>query len=222
MESVADVAALENGDAVVMVGDEWEVAATTLGTLRISLAKSEGWVGPGLRFLWVNEFPLLEAAGDAGRLAARHHPFTAPVEQDVDLLESDPLSVKAPVIRFGAHGVELGGGSIRIHHGDLQERVFAVLGIDENEARRVWFLAPCAPLRGTPPRWRCPGFDRIVMMMAGRNSLREVIAFPKTTRASDLLTEAPGPASDEQLEELHICVRGLPTAVAGGGPDDAG
>ncbi len=223
LESVADVAALENGDAVVMVGDEWEVAATTLGTLRISLAKSEGWVGPGLRFLWVNEFPLLEAAGDAGRLAARHHPFTAPVEQDVDLLESDPLSVKAQSYDLVLNGVELGGGSIRIHHGDLQERVFAVLGIDENEAKEKFGFLLRALRYGAPPHGGVAlGFDRIVMMMAGRNSLREVIAFPKTTRASDLLTEAPGPASDEQLEELHICVRGLPTAVAGGGPDDAG
>ena len=224
VESMVDAAALENGDGVVLVGDEWELAATTLGTLRTSLAKSEGWAGNGLSFLWVNEFPLLERSAEAGRLAARHHPFTAPVEQDVDLLESDPLSVRAQSYDLVLNGVELGGGSIRIHRSDIQKRVFGALGVDDNEAREKFGFLLRALCYGAPPHGGIAlGFDRIVMMMAGRNSLREVIAFPKTTRASDLLTGAPGPASDEQLEELHIRVQSLPTTgVARDEPDEAG
>ncbi len=224
LESVLDACGLESGDAVVLVGDEWEVAATTLGTLRTSLARSEGWPRSGLCFLWVNEFPLLERTADAGRLAARHHPFTSPVEEDLHLLESDPLAVRAQSYDLVLNGVELGGGSIRIHRGDVQERVFAALGVDDHEARAKFGFLLRALRYGAPPHGGIAlGFDRIVMMMAGRKSLREVIAFPKTTRASDLLTEAPGPASDEQLEELHIRVRALPsTGTAGEGPDDAG
>jgi len=224
LESVADAAALEKGDGMVLVGDDWELAATTLGTLRTSLAKSEGWVGSGLRFLWVNEFPLLERTAEAGRLAARHHPFTSPVEQDVDLLESDPLSVRAQSYDLVLNGVELGGGSIRIHRSRLQQRVFDAIGVDDSEAEEKFGFLLRALRYGAPPHGGIAlGFDRIVMMMAGRKSLRDVIAFPKTTRASDLLTEAPGPASDEQLEELHIQVRALPTTkTVGAGSDDSG
>ena len=224
LDSVASAAALENGDAMVLVGDEWEVAATTLGTLRTLLARSEDWVGTGLRFLWVNDFPLLERSAEAGRLVARHHPFTSPLEEDVELLESDPLSVRAQSYDLVLNGVELGGGSIRIHQGQLQERVFAALGVDDSEAREKFGFLLRALRYGAPPHGGIAlGFDRIVMMMAGRKSLRDVIAFPKTTRASDLLTEAPGPASAEQLEELSIQVKALPTAeTAGAGSDDAG
>ncbi|HJO02639.1 MAG TPA: aspartate--tRNA ligase [Acidobacteriota bacterium] len=224
MESMADAAALEDGDGVVLVGDEWELAATTVGTLRSSLAKSEGWIGAGLRFLWVNEFPLLERTAEAGRLAARHHPFTAPVEQDLDRLESDPLSVRAQSYDLVLNGVELGGGSIRIHRGDVQERVFAALGVDDQEAREKFGFLLRALRFGAPPHGGIAlGFDRIVMMMAGRNSLRDVIAFPKTTRASDLLTEAPGPASAEQLEDLCIRVQAPSIeSTTGDGPDESG
>ncbi len=224
LESVLDGCGVENGDAVLLVGDRWEVAATTLGTLRTSLARSEGWIGSGLCFLWVNEFPLLESTAEAGRLTARHHPFTSPVDEDLHLLESDPLAVRAQSYDLVLNGVELGGGSIRIHRGDVQQRVFAALGVDDHEAREKFGFLLRALRYGAPPHGGIAlGFDRIVMMMAAKKSLRDVIAFPKTTRASDLLTEAPGPASDEQLQELHIRVKALPSpADAGEESDDAG
>ncbi len=205
IERVAEAAGLRAGDLLLLVGDDWEVAATALGALRRSLAEAEGWLQEGMRFLWVTEFPLFERDDEQGRLVARHHPFTSPLAEDVALLESDPLSVRAHSYDLVLNGVELGGGSIRIHRRDLQQRVFAALGIDAAEAEQKFGFLLRALSYGAPPHGGIAlGFDRIVMMMAGRSSLRDVIAFPKTTNATDLLTEAPAPVAAEQLEQLHI------------------
>lgn len=208
----------EPGDGLLMVADEWEVAATALGVLRSELAATEGWIGDGYKFVWVSEFPLLERSDEEGRLVARHHPFTNPVPEDLELLETNPLAVRAQSYDLVLNGTELGGGSLRIHRADIQQRVFRAMGIDHGEASEKFGFLLRALEFGAPPHGGIAlGFDRIVMMMAGLKSLRDVIAFPKTTSASDLMTEAPGKPGARQLEELHIAVRdeGIPADELG-------
>ncbi len=196
------------GDALLLVGDEWERAATVLGVLRSSLAAGEGWIAEELRFLWVTEFPLLQHDEEANRFVARHHPFTAPMEEDMALLETEPLAVRAQAYDLVLNGVELGGGSIRIHRRDVQQRVFDALDMDSLEASEKFGFLLRALEYGAPPHGGIAlGFDRIVMMMAGLKSLRDVIAFPKTTTAADSMTGAPGIASPRQLQDLHIELR---------------
>ncbi len=198
-------AELEDGDALLAVGDQWEAAALATGALRSSLARTEGWIGSGMRFVWVTDFPLLERHAEADRLVARHHPFTSPLAEDFALLETDPLAVRAQAYDLVLNGVELGGGSIRIHESDVQARVFAALGIDEEEANEKFGFLLRALRFGAPPHGGIAlGLDRIVMLLAGLDSLRDVIAFPKTTSASDLMTNAPGSVSSSQLEDLGI------------------
>ncbi len=209
-----------DGDAILLVADEWEVAATSLGVLRSQLAASEGWIGDGMQFVWVTEFPLLKRSDEHGRYVARHHPFTNPVPEDLDLLEQDPLAVRAQSYDLVLNGVELGGGSIRIHRADVQERVFRAMGIEAQEASEKFGFLLRALTFGAPPHGGIAlGFDRIVMMMAGLKSLRDVIAFPKTTSAADLMMEAPGDATPDQLEDLHIAVR-VQTEVGADPPDE--
>lgn len=216
LEAVAEAAGMEDGDALLIVGDEWELAATVVGGLRTALAAEEGWIGDGMRFCWVTEFPLLEQAD--GRLAARHHPFTSPHPEDLERLESAPLEVRAQAYDVVLNGLELGGGSVRIHRSDVQERVFAALGIDAGAAEEKFGFLLRALRHGAPPHGGIAlGFDRIVMLMAGLRSLREVIAFPKTTSATDLMTDAPGRAADGQLGELHIDLRDVEAAPADAG-----
>lgn len=217
---VAERAGLELGDALLVVGDEWERAATVVGGLRSSLATQEGWIGEGMRFCWVTEFPLLEQAD--GRLAARHHPFTSPHPDDIDRLETDPLAVRAQAYDVVLNGLELGGGSIRIHRSDVQERVFSALGLERDEAEEKFGFLLRALRHGAPPHGGIAlGFDRIVMLLAGLRSLRDVIAFPKTTSAIDLMTDAPGHAADAQLEELHIDIRPGVLVESASTPEDA-
>ena len=197
----------EVGDALLIAGDEWEVAAVTMGAVRKALAATEGWIPAdgGFHFCWVLEFPLLEASEEAGRLMARHHPFTSPHPDDIGMLESEPLKVRARSYDLVLNGVELGGGSIRIHRSDLQRRVFAVLGMAADESQAQFGFLLDALEYGAPPHGGIAmGFDRIVMMLAGEKSLRAVTAFPKTASATDLMTEAPAAVDGEQLEELHI------------------
>jgi aspartyl-tRNA synthetase len=157
------------------------------------------------------EFPLLEHDAETERHFARHHPFTSPHPDDLDLLESDPLKVRARSYDLVLNGVELGGGSIRINNSDVQRRNFAALGMDAAEAEAQFGFLLDALEYGAPPHGGIAmGLDRIVMMLAGEQSLRSVIAFPKTASATDLMTEAPAAVSDEQLEELHIALRDDP------------
>ncbi len=160
---------------------------------------------PAFQPLWVTDFPMFEQDADTGRWLPSHHPFTSPHEADMDRLTSDPASVRARYYDLAMNGLELGSGSIRIHRKDVQARIFEALGMDEAEARARFGFFLEALEYGTPPHGGIAlGLDRIVMILAGAHSLREVIAFPKTAKAIDLMVEAPTPATEAQLRELHI------------------
>ncbi len=205
IDGLVAAAGIEDGDALLAVSDEWEPAAMAVGALRGHLAASAGWADETMKFVWITEFPLLEYNADADRMVARHHPFTSPLVEDVDKLSREPLAVRAQAYDLVLNGVELGGGSIRIHEAAVQAEVFAALGIDDAEGNEKFGFLLRALSYGAPPHGGIAlGFDRIVMLLAGRDSLRDVIAFPKTTSASDLMTNAPGGVSQAQLEELGI------------------
>ncbi len=201
-----DAAGAGEGDLLLAVGGSEKVVFASLGALRVELAKEHGLI-PGGRhdFLWVTGFPLLEWSEEDGRFYACHHPFTSPLPEDAGRLESDPGSVRARAYDIVMDGVELGGGSIRIHDPALQRRMFRALGIGEEEANaRFGFLLE-AFRYGVPPHGGIAlGLDRIVMLMAGRDSIRDVIAFPKTTSGSCLLTGAPAGVDPAQLKELGL------------------
>ena len=197
------------GDLLLIVADKPAVVNAALGRLRVDIADETGMIPEGVdRFLWVVEFPLVEYDEDAERYSAVHHPFTSPLEEDLPLLETDTGSVRAQAYDVVLNGVELGGGSIRIHQSELQQRMFGLLGIDKQEAHARFGHLLDALGYGAPPHGGIAlGFDRMVMLIAGASSIREVIAFPKTTRAACLMTDSPSQLDPEQLEELHIrCV----------------
>ena len=196
------------GDLLVAVGGAPKVVFASLGALRVELARKLGLVPKDAHaFLWVTGFPLLEWDEETGRFYASHHPFTSPRPEDVDKLESDPGAVRARAYDVVMDGVELGGGSIRIHDPALQRRVFTALGIDEAQAKHKFGFLLEAFRYGAPPHGGLAlGLDRMVMLMAGRDSIRDVIAFPKTTAGNCLLTDAPNTVDAEQLRELHIAL----------------
>jgi aspartyl-tRNA synthetase len=186
---------------------------TAAGLLRVALAhrfaERHGLFKRGeFRFLWVTDFPMFEYDEEGRRWAAAHHPFTSPHERDLDKLESDPASVRALAYDVVLNGTELGSGSIRIHRQDIQRRIFGALGMSEAEARARFGFFLEALDYGTPPHGGIAlGLDRIVMILAGAENLREVIPFPKTARAVDLMVDAPTPVSEAQLRELGISVK---------------
>lgn len=194
------------GDLLLVVGAEAKVVFASLGALRNHLAREHGLIPEGRHdFLWVTDFPLLEYSQEDERYYATHHPFTAPRPEDEELLQSDPGAVHARAYDVIMDGVELGGGSIRIHQGEIQRQVFETLGIGREEAEaRFGFLLE-AFRYGVPPHGGVAlGLDRMIMLMAGRDSIRDVIAFPKTTSASCLLTDAPSGVDAIQLKELGL------------------
>ncbi len=208
-EALADALALGEGDLALLAAGPAGVVAPALGALRLELARQLGWIPENRwEFVWVTDFPLLEwNAGDA-RWYAMHHPFTSPDPRDLDKLESDPGAVRARAYDVVLNGVELGGGSIRIHDPRLQSRVFRLLGIEEEEARaRFGFLLEALRFGAPPHGGLALGLDRTVMMMAGASSLRDVIAFPKTASATCLLTEAPSTVEARQLAELSLAIQ---------------
>lgn len=196
----------ETGDLLVFVAAKASIVADSLGALRQKLAKELGLIDETVfNFLWVTDFPLVTFEEEDGRFYANHHPFTMPRREDLDKLETDPGSVLAVAYDLVLNGYELGGGSQRIYERDIQERMFKLLGFTEEEANEQFGFLMEAFEYGTPPHAGIAlGLDRLIMLLAGRTNLRDTIAFPKTASASDLLTAAPSPVSDAQLNELSI------------------
>lgn len=195
-----------NGDVILFAADSPRIVNDVLGNLRNSLAEKLGEVPNGVyRFLWITEFPMFELDEDEGRYSAMHHPFTSPREEDLDLLEHDPLAVRSRAYDLVLNGAEIGGGSMRIHRSDIQERVFAVLGINQEEAREKFGFLLEALRYGAPPHGGIAfGLDRIMAILTKSESIRDVIAFPKTQKATCLLTGAPTPVDPGQLKELGL------------------
>ncbi len=202
-----------NGDLIFFGADKAKVVNDAIGALRVKVGHSEFGKSHGLiegqwKPLWVVDFPMFERDDDAGRWNAVHHPFTSPKDGHEDWLETDPGRCIAKAYDAVLNGIELGGGSVRIHREDVQSKVFRALKIDAEEAQLKFGFLLDALQYGAPPHGGiASGLDRFVMLMTGAESLRDVIAFPKTQRAQDLLTQAPGPVDEKQLRELHIRLR---------------
>jgi aspartyl-tRNA synthetase len=194
------------GDLLLMASGDALAASKVLGTLRLSLAKKLGLLDPNVyKFTWVVDFPLLEYNEDEGRWFSMHHPFTSPMAEDIAKMESDPGSVRARAYDLALNGSEIAGGSIRIHDPAMQRRVFSLLGISDEEAKARFGFFLEALEYGTPPHGGIAfGVDRMVAILAGEASIREVMAFPKTAAATDLMAGAPSSVDAKQLKELHI------------------
>lgn len=196
----------QEGDLMVFVADKPGIVRDSLGNLRIHVAKQLNLIDPAaLAFTWVTEFPLMEYSDTEKRFVSTHHPFTSPVMEDLPFLESDPGRVRARAYDLVLNGSEIGGGSIRIHSQKVQAMIFKALGLGQDEARTKFGFLLDALEYGTPPHGGIAfGFDRLIMLMTGTDSIRDVIAFPKTQKAACLLTDAPSKVNIEQLLELSL------------------
>ena len=206
MESL--IAAMEGqpGDLLLFAADKNKIVWNVLGALRLHLAEELGLLDKNeFRFVWITEFPLLEWSDEENRFMAMHHPFTMPMEEDWDKIDSDPGSVRAKAYDIVLNGNEIGGGSVRIHQDDIQEKMFEVLGFTKEQAWDQFGFLLSAFKYGVPPHAGLAyGLDRLVMLMAKQDSIRDVIAFPKVKDASDLMCEAPSRVDEKQLQELGI------------------
>jgi aspartyl-tRNA synthetase len=197
------------GDLLLFAADRDETVWNVLGNLRLELGKELDLIPQGtFAFLWVTEFPLLEYSEEQGRLMAKHHPFTSPMDEDLALLETDPAAVRAKAYDIVLNGTEIGGGSVRIHQTDVQEKMFEILGFTKEEAHERFGFLLDAFRYGVPPHAGLAyGLDRLAMLLVGADSIRDVIAFPKVKDASCLMTQAPTPVDEKQLDELGIGVK---------------
>jgi len=204
--------AAEEGDLLLFVADKPKVVADALGALRSKLGAELGLIDHNqFAFLWVVDFPLLEWDEAAGRYVALHHPFTRPKDEDLHLFDTNPGHMRAQAYDMVLNGYELGGGSMRIYSREVQEKMFKALGLSKEEAQEKFGFLLDAFDYGTPPHGGMAlGLDRVIMLLAGRNNLRDVIAFPKTASASDLMVEAPSSVEIAQLLELHIATTAKP------------
>ena len=199
---------VENGDLVLIIADKNSVVYDALGALRIECAKRLGLLDPmDFKFLWVTEFPLLEFDEEDGRFYAKHHPFTSPMDEDLEFIDSDPGRVRAKAYDIVLNGNEIGGGSIRIHDSAIQSKMFELLGMGEEEAKEKFGFLLEAFKYGVPPHGGLAfGLDRLVTLMLELEDIRDVIAFPKVQNASELMTKCPAEADPAALAELGIAV----------------
>lgn len=197
---------VQDGDILFFVADKEQVVYDTLGALRIKLANDHQLIDESkFNFLWVTDWPLLEYDEDEKRYTAAHHPFTMPYEEDIELLETDPGKVRAQAYDLVLNGYELGGGSLRIYKREMQNRMFESLGFTKEQAEEQFGFLLDALEYGAPPHGGIAlGYDRLIMLLAGRTNLRDTILFPKTASASDLMTQAPNAVDEKQLHELHL------------------
>jgi len=206
INSLKEKLEIENNDLALLVAADYKTSVTALGQLRLHLGKKLNLIPENkFNFLWVVDFPLFHYNDEEDRLESEHHPFTAPKVEDIELLDKEPLNVRAAAYDMVLNGEEIGGGSKRIHRRNIQEKVFRLLNISEKEAEEKFGFLLKALAYGTPPHGGVAfGLDRIIMILTGKNSIRDVIAFPKNQKAGSLLTKAPGKVSKSQLDELGI------------------
>ncbi|MCD8324672.1 MAG: aspartate--tRNA ligase [Clostridiales bacterium] len=208
LKELIDVMGGKSGDLLLFAADKNKIVWDVLGALRLHMGKELGLMDPGkFNFLWVTEFPLLEWSDEEERFKAMHHPFTMPMEEDWDKIDSDPGSVRAKAYDIVLNGAEMGGGSVRIHQNDIQEKMFEVLGFTQEQAWNQFGFLLEAFKYGVPPHAGLAyGLDRMVMLMVQAESIRDVIAFPKMKDASCLMTDAPNTVDEKQLKELGLAI----------------
>ena len=206
LANILTTAQAEAGDLVMFIADKPAVVAQALGALRIEMAKRRNLIdNDALAFAWVVDFPMFEYDEEEKRYVAMHHPFTSPRDEDLELLATDPGKVYAKAYDMVLNGTEIGGGSIRIHRRDVQKQIFSAIGLSDEEAQEKFGFMMNAFEYGAPPHGGLAfGLDRLIMIMAQRDSIRDVIAFPKTQSAACVMTQAPNDVDDKQLRELHI------------------
>ena len=206
MEALIKAMDGQAGDLLLFAADRNKIVWNVLGALRLELAEQMGLLDKNeYRFVWITEFPLLEWSDEENRFTAMHHPFTMPMDEDLPLLDTDPGAVRAKAYDIVLNGTEIGGGSVRIHQNDVQEKMFEMLGFTKAQAHERFGFLLDAFKYGVPPHAGLAyGLDRLVMLMAKEDSIRDVIAFPKVKDASCLMTEAPSPVDAAQLEELGL------------------
>ena len=208
LQKIIEAVGAEKGDLIVFGADTFKTVCDVLGALRLKFAEELDLLDKSeYKFVWITEFPLLEWSEEQGRYTAMHHPFTMPMEEDLEFIDSEPGKVRAKAYDIVLNGTEIGGGSVRIHQDDIQEKMFECLGFTKEQAyERFGFLLEAFKYGVPPHAGLAYGLDRLVMLLVKADSIREVIAFPKVKDASCLLTNAPDVVDQKQLDELQIAL----------------